>query len=107
PPVVPSDAAPPEGPPEQHPAPEPTDAPSPARPVHTRAKPAPPPPAEMKLEPPTHAVESSPEEGPPALQVKGPPGGALNIAKLQAMAMPDLNHMAKDMGIENFGTMRK
>jgi transcription termination factor Rho len=35
------------------------------------------------------------------------PGATLNIAKLQAMNMPELNQMAKDMGIENFGTMRK
>ena len=32
---------------------------------------------------------------------------AINIAKLQAMSMADLNQMAKDMGIENFGTMKK
>src|SRR5689334_15784961 len=39
-----------------------------------------------------------------------PPSGpamTINIAKLQAMSMTELNHMAKDMGIENFGTMRK
>ena len=29
------------------------------------------------------------------------------VANLQAMAMPDLNRMAREMGIENFGTMRK
>ncbi len=32
---------------------------------------------------------------------------SLNIAKLQAMSMPELNHMARDLGVENFGTMRK
>ncbi len=32
---------------------------------------------------------------------------SLNIAKLQAMAMTELNNMAKDLGVENFGTMRK
>ncbi len=32
---------------------------------------------------------------------------AINIAKLQAMSMGDLNQMAKEMGIENFGTMKK
>jgi transcription termination factor Rho len=39
-----------------------------------------------------------------------PPAGpamTINIAKLQAMSMGDLNAMAKEMGIENFGTMRK
>src|SRR6266567_2161579 len=32
---------------------------------------------------------------------------SLNIAKLQAMSMTELNGMAKDLGVENFGTMRK
>jgi transcription termination factor Rho len=36
-----------------------------------------------------------------------PRGQSINIAALQAMNMPDLNTMAKNMGIENFGTMRK
>ena len=36
-----------------------------------------------------------------------PRGQAINIAALQSMNMPDLNTMAKNMGIENFGTMRK
>jgi transcription termination factor Rho len=36
-----------------------------------------------------------------------PKGQSINIAALQAMSMPDLNTMAKNMGIENFGTMRK
>ena len=31
----------------------------------------------------------------------------VNIAKLQAMPMPELNQMARDLGIENYGTMRK
>ena len=31
----------------------------------------------------------------------------INIAQLQAMAMQELNQMAREMGIENFGTMRK
>jgi transcription termination factor Rho len=31
----------------------------------------------------------------------------MNIAQLQATAMPELNAMAREMGIENFGTMRK
>src|ERR1039458_3295899 len=105
---VPFDAAMTEAPPEPAPALDaaPPEAPSAARPAHSRVKSAPPPPAEMKLEPPTHAVESSPEEEPPGRPAKGPAGGAMNIAKLQAMAMSDLNHSAKDMGIENFGTMR-
>ena len=32
---------------------------------------------------------------------------SINIAKLQAMSMTDLNHMARELGVENFGTMRK
>lgn len=32
---------------------------------------------------------------------------SLNIAKLQAMSMSDLNQMARELGVENFGTMRK
>jgi len=32
---------------------------------------------------------------------------SLNIAKLQAMQMGELNTMAKELGVENFGTMRK
>ena len=35
------------------------------------------------------------------------PALTINIAKLQAMSMTELNQMAKEMGIENFGTMRK
>src|ERR1051325_3079072 len=32
---------------------------------------------------------------------------SINIAKLQAMSMGELNKMAKELGVENFGTMRK
>ncbi len=32
---------------------------------------------------------------------------SMNIAKLQAMQMTELNAMAKEYGVENFGTMRK
>jgi hypothetical protein len=32
---------------------------------------------------------------------------SLNIAKLQAMSMAELNNMARELGVENFGTMRK
>ena len=32
---------------------------------------------------------------------------SLNIAKLQAMSMTELNGMARELGVENFGTMRK
>ena len=32
---------------------------------------------------------------------------SLNIAKLQAMSMTELNQMARELSVENFGTMRK
>ena len=32
---------------------------------------------------------------------------SINIAKLQAMSMTELNNMARELGVENFGTMRK
>ncbi len=64
----------------------------------------------MKLEPPTRPVEAHDE----AERAEGTSVGkrdviaaSLNIAKLQAMSMNDLNQMAKDLGVENFGTMRK
>ncbi len=34
-------------------------------------------------------------------------GNSINIARLQAMSMTDLNNMAKELEIENFGTMKK
>ena len=67
------------------------------------------------LRPPSAPVETSDEE-----QRGGGGGGdrrggfqrdkiatSLNIAKLQAMSMTELNTMAKDYGVENYGTMRK
>ena len=32
---------------------------------------------------------------------------SVNIAKLQSMSMTELNQMARELGVENFGTMRK
>lgn len=40
-------------------------------------------------------------------QPEGPPPKPMNIAQLQAMSMNELNQIAREMGIENFGTMRK
>jgi len=37
----------------------------------------------------------------------GPPGPAINISELQSMSMNQLNAKAKEMGIENVGTMKK
>jgi transcription termination factor Rho len=39
--------------------------------------------------------------------VAAPSGPAVDISQLQAMTMSELNKMAKGIGIENFGTMRK
>lgn len=38
---------------------------------------------------------------------RGAQSNSMNIAKLQAMPMAELNQMAREMGVENFGTMRK
>jgi len=59
------------------------------------------------LRPPTGPAESggTGEETAAGGEPKG--GKTINISQLQAMSMAELNHMAKDMGIENFGTMKK
>src|SRR5213593_3007454 len=69
---------------------------------------------ELGLRVPTEPVEvpaeTKEEEEAAAAAVtasKSHPGLTVNIAKLQAMTMTELNGMAKEMGIENFGTMRK
>ncbi|HUS37759.1 MAG TPA: transcription termination factor Rho [Verrucomicrobiae bacterium] len=36
-----------------------------------------------------------------------PPGPTVNIAELQAMSIVELNQMAREMGVENVGTMKK
>jgi len=60
------------------------------------------------LHPPGQAPEASDEEEPAApLRAEGKDGQTINISQLQAMSMAELNSMAKEMGIENFGTMRK
>jgi len=73
------------------------------------AAPAPPSPPQrpVKTERPPAPLERDGEDEPPPRSSATISGSALNIAKLQAMPMPDLNQMAKEMGIENFGTMRK
>jgi transcription termination factor Rho len=53
---------------------------------------------------PKELIRDEPE--PPPLD-KEAAANAINIAKLQAMSMADLNQMAREMGIENFGTMKK
>jgi transcription termination factor Rho len=56
------------------------------------------------------ALETAEEQAQAALAAgaeKDHIAASLNIAKLQSMSMTDLNHMARDLGVENFGTMRK
>src|ERR1043166_9249576 len=59
------------------------------------------------LVPPTRATEprEGADEGAGAGAANG--GKTINISQLQAMSMAELNLMAKEMGIENFGTMKK
>src|SRR6266704_1370172 len=61
-----------------------------------------------ELQPPTTPVEMV-EEAQPVTRVEQRDhiAASLNIAKLQAMSMNDLNAMARELGVENFGTMRK
>src|SRR5438045_748416 len=62
-----------------------------------------------ELQPPASPVEPSEGEKPveKVSQDKDHIATSLNIAKLQGMSMADLNQMARDLGVENFGTMRK
>lgn len=60
---------------------------------------------ELPQEPLETAQEVKAEEKP--VRQEGPPAEPINIAKLQSMGMAELNAMAREMGIENFGTMRK
>jgi len=87
------------------PAPAPVKAPAPApRPIE--------PAGSDTLRPPSTPVEVSEDDAPE--DRKGGPLNqrdrivtSINIAKLQAMSMTDLNNMAKELNVENFGTMRK
>jgi len=71
-------------------------------------------PANEELQPPTRPVELVAESAEPIANRPAPRergrdqiAQSINIAKLQAMSMVQLNTMAKDLGVENFGTMRK
>src|SRR5262245_15952851 len=61
------------------------------------------------LQPPTRPVETSEPEKDEIRSgsERDRIATSLNIAKLQAMSMNDLNAMARELGVENFGTMRK
>src|SRR5450432_3555422 len=87
--------------------PEPTAAPETAD--ETRADEAP---SSEGLRPPSTPVEPTQERDEPRFEERrghqrDKIAASINIAKLQAMSMTDLNKMAKDLGVENFGTMRK
>jgi transcription termination factor Rho len=58
------------------------------------------------LHPPVKAPEED-EPSAPTLRTEAKDGKTINISQLQAMSMAELNSMAKEMGIENFGTMKK
>src|SRR5262245_20739748 len=62
---------------------------------------------ESALQVPTKPVEVPPEtqedEAAAAAAKAQKPAFTVNIAKLQAMTMTELNGMARDLGIENFG----
>jgi len=91
-------------PPPPAPAPEPAAPPPPAPPAE-----------EAELQPPTKPIEPDvppaaperPERFESRRGERDKIAHSLNIAKLQAMQMNDLNKMAKELGVENFGTMRK
>src|SRR5262245_17329856 len=74
-------------------------------------------PSNAALQPPTAPIEPAYEE-PKAEEThldsrdqkrskRDQIAASINIAKLQAMQMSELNTMAKDLGVENYGTMRK
>jgi transcription termination factor Rho len=60
-------------------------------------------------EPAADAAPDSEAPAPAPVKPAGdkPVGLTLNMSQLQAMAITEINKMAKQMGIENFGTMRK
>jgi len=65
-----------------------------------------------ELRPPSVPVEPTPESGDDSrFERRGYQrdriATSINIAKLQAMSMTELNNMAKEYNVENFGTMRK
>ena len=67
-------------------------------------KPARKPTTSDELEPPKHAVEIDESA---ELAATPATGAKINIGQLQAMSINELNKMAKEWGIENFGVMKK
>ena len=65
-----------------------------------------------ELQPPTEPVEPAETEKTEKAETRAGfardhIAASLNIAKLQAMSMTELNGMARELNVENFGTMRK
>src|SRR6266850_713521 len=56
---------------------------------------------------PAEPVQQNTGDGKPVEDKDKIAATSLNIAKLQSMSMTELNQMARDLGVENFGTMRK
>ena len=82
---------------------------APAAPADSTAAAATSPETSDELEPPQHPVAEEAEEEPPKPAPTGPVprGETINISQLQSMSIMELNQRAKDMAIENFGTMKK
>jgi transcription termination factor Rho len=65
---------------------------------------------EVVTEAPTEAARPAPKPEPkpePEPEKQLPPGETIRISDLQAMSIIELNAKAREMDIENFGTMRK
>ncbi len=95
----------PEAPAPIPPAPVPSEAEA-TKPPRPPEKPSPAAPATPTPAPSADPTVARPPQPAPARPPQ-PPQNVINISRLQAMSMTDLNAMAKEMGIENFGTMRK
>ena len=102
---------------------EPAPKPAAPAPRYAETEPETSPTPAARLQPPSRPVEPQEEDERDYERYENRRGGSgggggaghqrdkiaasLNIAKLQAMNMNDLNAMAKDYGVENYGTMRK
>src|SRR5437762_2956744 len=67
----------------------------------------PPPQPEPPKQQPAEPVQPNKGDGKAAEDKDKLAATSLNIAKLQAMSMTELNQMARELSVENFGTMRK
>ncbi len=78
-------------------------------PVSAPPAPLPEPPRPAPRLPEGLPVETDDEEPPrpPRPAPTLPQGQTINIARLQALSMPELSQMAKEWSIENFGTLKK